>query len=107
MNNLTYSCIYKISSIDPKIIDCYVGSTSNFIKRRQQHKNKVVNGYNKYAEILDTRLVYTFIRANGGWNNWHMIEIEKCDKNELLKREQYWIDILKPSLNKIKTIRKV
>ena len=47
--------------------------------------------------------VYQFIRDNGGFNNWDMIEVEKypCnDKQELHKRERYWIELLESKLNK-------
>ena len=46
--------------------------------------------------------VYDFIRNNGDWDNWSMIEIEKypCnDGNEAKARERYWIETLKATLN--------
>jgi hypothetical protein len=45
---------------------------------------------------------HLYIRDNGGWNNWSMIEIEKykCkDKYEAEKRERYYIETLKAALN--------
>ena len=75
------ACIYRIVCRDPEIKECYVGSTTNLTKRRYQHKslcNNVNNkGYNFY--------IYRFIRENGGFNNWEIIEIEKfndCDGKE-------------------------
>jgi 5-methylcytosine-specific restriction endonuclease McrA len=46
--------------------------------------------------------VYQFIRENGGWNNWSMIEFEKfsCnDGNEARARERYWYEELRATLN--------
>lgn len=42
------------------------------------------------------------MRANGGWDNWDMVEIEKynaTDKQDLHKRERYHIETLKAVLN--------
>jgi hypothetical protein len=47
--------------------------------------------------------VYQFIRDNGGFDNWDMVEIERVntiDKSDLHKRERFWIDELKSTLNK-------
>jgi hypothetical protein len=92
------SIIYKLCCNDVSITDIYVGSTTNFIKRKYSHKSNSRNpserGYNNYN--------YQFIRDNGGFENWSMIEIEKynaIDALDLLKRERYWIDELKPTLN--------
>lgn len=98
----TYSAgiIYKLCCKDPTITDCYIGSTTNFIKRKSQHKAScnVENskGYNYY--------VYRFIREHDGFDNWDMIQIEKYeakDKKDLETRERYWIETLKSSLNKV------
>jgi len=93
------SVIYKIKhneDYDDK--DCYIGSTSNFKNRKNQHK------YSCNNEILKNNIhVYQFIRNNGGWNAWVMIPIEQysCnDKKELLIRERHHIDLLQPTLNK-------
>ena len=48
--------------------------------------------------------VYQYIRENGGWENFDMIEIEKypCnDANEARKRERYWFEELNAKLNQI------
>jgi hypothetical protein len=91
--------IYKIVCNDLDIKEVYVGSTVNFTRRKCHHKsccNDVNNkGYN-YKK-------YQFIRANGGWDNWTMYEIEKfpCnDKHEGCARERYWIENLNATLNK-------
>jgi hypothetical protein len=90
--------IYKIVCNDLTITDCYVGSTTDFTKRKCKHKsvcnNKNDNNYNLK--------VYTIIRNNGGWDNWTMVEIEKypcTDSNESTKQERYWYEELKANLN--------
>ncbi len=92
--------IYRLCCIDTDIEDIYIGSTTNFKKRKSQHRGDCNSTISKNANIN----VYQFIRAHGGWGNWSMIEVEKfaCnDKRELETRERYWIELLKPSLNKI------
>ena len=92
--------IYKIVSTDINIKECYVGSTTNFRTRKNGHKTKCNNengdNYNFY--------VYQFIRDNGGWNSWSMIQIEEFKfntRNELNSRERYWIEQLQATLNKL------
>ena len=91
--------IYKICCNDPNITDCYVGSTTNIIKRRQSHKFNCNN-----EKSMDfNRYVYKYIRENGEWSNWSLVLIEyySCqNKLELEKRERYYIEELKATLNK-------
>ena len=85
--------IYKIVCNDLKIKDCYVGHTTDFIKRKSCHKKRTLEEKDK---------VYQFIRENGDWNNWSMIEIEKypCkNSNEARAKERYWYEELKATLN--------
>ena len=100
------SIVYKLCCKDVDITDLYIGSTTNMRQRKAKHKsacdNKNSDGYNLN--------VYKFIRDNGGFNNWSMIMIERveCDnKIDLIKRERYYIDHLKPSLNKAVPLRTV
>ena len=60
--------IYKICCLDKSIQDLYIGHTTNFTKRKYQHK-VCCNDINNQLKI------YKIIRENGGWNNWEMIEI--------------------------------
>jgi hypothetical protein len=90
--------IYKICCNDPNITDVYVGHTTNFTKRKGHHKNSCNNensvGYNLY--------IYQFIRKNGGWLNWSMIELEKInciDVNEACKNERRYFELLGATLN--------
>ena len=64
---------------------CYVGSSKDIINRWSQHKNKLLkekhinqylqNAFNKY-----------------GLNNFEFWIIEECSEEDLLVREQYWMD---------------
>tara|TARA_R110000796_G_C14302875_1_gene405500 strand:- start:46 stop:549 length:504 start_codon:yes stop_codon:yes gene_type:complete len=93
-NKYCKSIIYKICCLDTNIKEIYIGSTINFRCRKGVHKYDCRN--NKQTKL------YNFIRDNGGWFNWTMIEIEKynCnDKRELLKRENEVMNELSASLN--------
>ena len=92
-SNINYSncIIYKIVCNDYNIKELYVGSTTEFTKRKYRHKANCTSP--KYTEY--EYKVYEFIRNNGGWDNWSMIEIEKypCnDGNEARARERYWCE---------------
>ena len=96
----SHTIIYKICCNDISINDIYVGHTTNFIKRKNQHKTCCTN--------LDyDRRVYQKIRETGGWNNWSMIQIEEyncTNKREAEMRERYWIENLNATLNCINPI---
>ena len=87
--------IYKIFCNDPNVKDIYIGHTTNFVKRKYQHKTLSIS-----SEKLN---IYDSIRNNGGWTNWSMIEIAKynCqDATEARNREQHHYDLIKCSSNK-------
>ena len=86
LNTIIYKLVHKEDYDNANI---YIGSTTDFIERKHQHKNSCNNekqkGYNEKK--------YQYIRDNGGWNEWNMIEIQKypCnDKREAEAREEYW-----------------
>ena len=92
------TAIYKLVCKDVSIKDCYVGHTTEFIQRKSKHKNKCNTKSGKNYNLK----VYKFIRDNGGWENWSMIEVEKypCnDEREASAREFYWYDLLDATLN--------
>jgi hypothetical protein len=96
--------IYKIICNDLNITDCYVGHTTNFIRRKYKHRQNCNNLNNSKCNFK----IYEIIRENGGWDNWTMIEIEKyiCkNENEAKMRERYWYELLKPKLNTIIPIK--
>jgi len=90
--------IYKIVCKDPKIKDCYVGSTCNWIRRKSQHKHAVNfesnKGHNEKKAII--------IRENGGWNNWEMVLIENfpCENDlQARSKEREWLEKLGATMN--------
>ncbi len=98
MPNYNESSIYKLCCNDPNIVDIYIGSTTNFTRRKHGHKYSCNNPNNQSYNSP----VYTFMRSNGGFQNWKMIEVEKYkahSKRHLETRERYWIDKIKPTLN--------
>tara|TARA_R110000764_G_scaffold22159_1_gene55534 strand:+ start:144 stop:731 length:588 start_codon:yes stop_codon:yes gene_type:complete len=92
------SIIYKICCNDIEITDEYVGSTGNFTHRKKCHKSSCNNSNGEKYNLK----VYRFIREHGGFQNWSMIEMERynaIDEMDLKKRERYYIELLKSSLN--------
>ena len=84
---------YKICSDDCD--ETYVGSTCNFKSRKMQHKSRCYDEKYNYK-------IYQAIRANGGWDNFKMIQIGTRDN--ITKREaeqveeEYRLD-LKATMN--------
>jgi len=94
MVNYQNSIIYKLCCKDINITDIYIGSTTNFKARKSQHKSKVVTGCNFK--------VYKYIRENGGWENWDMVQIKSfpCSNiRELLAEERNSMEEYKAVLN--------
>jgi group I intron endonuclease len=93
--NINYenSVIYKIHCKDESCKDVYVGQTTDFTRRVQAHKN---------CSSRKIDFLYRTIWDNGGWKNWNIEIIEKFPaktKQEVLDREQYWINTLQANLN--------
>ena len=99
MVNYSQSIIYKLCCRDPSVTDIYVGSTTNFTRRKACHKQRCYGETSKGYNIN----VYQYIREYGGWDNWDMVEIERycaIDKKDLHTRERYWLEELGATLNK-------
>ena len=66
--------IYKIEHIDDESL-VYVGHTTNWDKRKYEHKNRSKNekGFSFNCKL------YKMIRENGGWDVFKMIEVEKYE----------------------------
>jgi hypothetical protein len=92
--------IYKITCNDPSVLECYVGHTTNFIKRKYSHKSSCVDETKNFK-------VYQMIRDNGGWNNWTMVPICEfpCENftQALIKEESCRVE-LQASLNTYKCL---
>lgn len=85
--------IYKIFCRDPSIKELYIGHTTNFVNRKYAHKISCKNCNSK---------LYTFIRENGGWDNWKILIIDDVECNnfeEARKVEQNYIDKYNSDLN--------
>jgi len=105
--NYENACIYEIVCKDVNITQRYIGSTTNLIKRRNSHKTCCNNEKCKQYNIY----LYQFIRANGSFDNWDIVLIEQLidckDKENLQKRERFYIESLKAELNKCIPLRTI
>ena len=98
MPNYENGTIYKLCCKDIEVKEIYVGSTTSWRARKSQHKSRCTNLNDKKGGYP----VYVFMRANGGWDNWDMVEIERYsakDIRDLNKRERFWFDNLGATLN--------
>lgn len=94
--------VYRIFCLDPNIGDSYVGYTMKTMDvRMYYHKKTCENSGYKYHH----KKLYRFIRENGGFQNFDFEILEKCNVtiSEARSREQKFIDIYKPTLNKIES----
>lgn len=90
--------IYKIVCKDLNVRDVYVGHTTDFTRRKCKHKQDCNNPEAKNHNIK----LYASIRANGGWDNWDMIQVEDypcVNKLEASARERHFYEELNGSLN--------
>ena len=92
---IIYKLVHKDDLYDENI---YTGHTTDFICRKNNHKSKCNNANSKDYN----QKKYKYIRENGGWDEWLMIEIEKypCkDIYEALARERVIQAEMKAKLN--------
>ena len=94
--------IYKlVHNKDYDNANIYIGSTTDFVKRKCNHKIECNNEKSKAYNLKK----YQYIRDNGGWDCFYMIEVEKynCnDGNEARAREEYWRSHFNAQLNTIR-----
>tara|TARA_R110001592_G_scaffold12280_2_gene58897 strand:+ start:537 stop:1139 length:603 start_codon:yes stop_codon:yes gene_type:complete len=96
--------IYKLCCLDVNVKEIYIGSSTNFKQRKSNHKTNCNNEKRKEYN----RYVYKFIRDNGSWSNWCMIELHKysCnDRRELESEENRVMNELQSQLNSRKSYR--
>ena len=74
---------YKFTCLDKSVDLRYVGSTADWKQRKRSHKHDCNNENGKKYNYK----VYTLIRANGGWDNFKMIEIGKQEQITLREAE--------------------
>jgi len=94
----TTGVLYKLCCKDITVKEIYVGSTTNFRSRKYEHKHRTHKEGSKFYDMK----VYKYIRDNGGWINWDMIQIEEYEytnKRDLHKRERHFLEELKATLN--------
>ena len=100
-NTTIYKLVHKEDYDNANI---YIGSTTDYIRRKNNHKNCCNN--EKRKEYNEKK--YQYIRGNGGWDCFNMIEVEKfpCnDKREAEAREEYWRCHFNSQLNSKKAYR--
>ena len=101
--NYQKSIIYKIQHEDnPELL--YVGSTTDFTKRKSHHKSNCNNDKKQNYNFK----IYKMIRDNGGWEMFKMIIIKEypCNnKIELLLEEDKIMIELKSNMNEHRASR--
>lgn len=93
--------MYKICPKNTDLKLCYVGHTTNFNSRKNQHKTQTINTNLSKSHQKH----YEAIRNNGGWDEWDMVEIEKFNGKTRLEariREQELIEEHKANINTLK-----
>jgi len=96
---------YMIFCKDTTIDDLYIGHTTNFVQRKQSHKQSCSNTKNTNYKCK----LYNVIRDNGGWDNWKMqiIAFHECDDLISAKKyEQQYFEEYKATLNSIEPLPK-
>ena len=97
MINYNKSVIYKIEHEDkPDLL--YVGSTTDFTRRKNLHKSNCNNNLSKEHNYK----LYTMIRTNGGWDSFKIMIIKELNCNskiELLIEENKIMKEIKSTLN--------
>ena len=84
------SGIYKIENQITK--DIYIGSSVHLNNRKSRHFKDLEK--QKHHSIILQRAVNKY-----GIENFNFIILENCNRDLLLKREQYYLDILQPLYN--------
>ncbi len=95
MRGIIYCIKQKGTGFDSPI---YIGSTKDFNNRKHSHKQSCNNLNDRQCNLK----VYKYIRYNGDWDMFEMIEIGVIDyetRKELIIEEQKWIEDLGSDLN--------
>jgi hypothetical protein len=88
--------IYQLCCKDETVTDTYIGHTTNFKRRIEEHC--------KDSKIRELKL-YVCIRAHGGWDNWNMniLGTYSCKNLGHASRiEWYWFNKLGGTLNSLR-----
>lgn len=89
MTTLKDSGIYCIKHVESG--RCYVGSAENFDRRFKAHLTKLSSGKHHSSKLQEA------------WNRFggeafEIVVLERCIKEELIAREQQWIDMLEAAV---------
>jgi hypothetical protein len=92
--------IYRLEHIDkPELF--YIGATTDFTRRKYQHKRNTINTReNPNLQLGNT--MYNIMDKTGGWENYRMCPIKEipCQNATQLHIEEYKvITDLRPTLN--------
>jgi hypothetical protein len=96
MVNYQNGMIYKIAHRYSPYV--YIGSTTNFSRRKQEHKSICLNEKSRNYNLK----VYQTIRELGGWDNFEMVLVAKCpcdDKKELHAKEFEYQQLFDVNMN--------
>lgn len=81
---------YKIASLNSSIDEIYIGFTTNMENKKSYHK-RIYN--NKSSKFYNSSL-NSYIRKNGGFNNFDLFLIEKASFNDLYEVKQRLIELI-------------
>ena len=83
--NYENTMFYKLVCNDLHVQDFYVGHTTHWSNRLHKHKTACHNPKVQQSNYK----IYKSIRANGGWDNWSMVLIERRPYADKLEAELY------------------
>lgn len=93
-NNIGKSAVYRwVHKINGK---SYVGSSIDLYRSLRNYYNI---DFLKRKILTSNSRIYRALLDNG-YGEFNLEILEYCDKNILIEREQYYIDMLKPEYNK-------
>lgn len=97
MEEISEYTFYIIVCNDPRVTDCYVGSSKCFYMRKYRHKHNCLNPKSEKHHLK----LYKTIRNNGGWNNWKIYVIDKmvCNKTNARFHEHFLTTHIRTNLN--------
>nr|YP_010194545.1 hypothetical protein LK181_mgp17 [Linnemannia amoeboidea]QZZ81284.1 hypothetical protein [Linnemannia amoeboidea] len=92
LENKDKAGIYQFTNL--LIGDSYIGSSTNLSKRFRQYYN-----YNFISSPIRSKsIIYSSILRNG-YSNFSLTILEYYEIKDILNREQFYIDLIKPSMN--------
>jgi hypothetical protein len=80
--NYNNTIIYKIFCKSPEVEDFYIGHTTNFLRKKQYHREMSINPKNN-------DFLHQFIYNNGGFSNFNMVYLDvinNCNNNREIEK---------------------